>query len=257
MPTMLTSAQVPYTGPYSIAGNGKHKGKTAKALKRTMKRAGFGFKDTEFDEMDEVFNQALEDALDRWDPGNNGYGDGRWKRIRALKLANGDFAMDALSQKMIQDEVNALLPVVPALGPVGLGCVSILNQDLTHATDGIALYPALDDVFDEGASVIAPESMVITRRSSSRPGDACYATGNSGIRYWFGHLVAAPAPGKRFGKGVTFGKVAPNNIGGGPHVHVGINVEGIWGPRKQLAHHTNYTHGAPLIGAQLKAHGLL
>jgi hypothetical protein len=46
-------------------------------------------------------------------------------------------------------------------------------------------------------------------------------------------------------------------VGGGPHVHVGVNVELLWGLGKQLAHHTNYTHGAPLIRDQLAVRGAL
>ena len=255
MTTMLTSAQVPYTGAYSVDGNGKHEGPTAKALKRTMKRAGFGFDDVAMDQIDDVFNQRLEEALDRaFKDGANGYGDGRWKRVRALKLSTGEFAMDSLSQKMIQGEANAMLPHVPDLGPIYPGGLSILQQDLTHETDGIARYPAFDSAFGVYTPVIAPEGLVITRASSSVPGDAMYATGNSGIRYWFGHLSVAPAVGRRFNKGEKMGIVGPNHIGGGPHCHCGINVEGIWGPGAQLAHHTNYTHGAPLVGYQLKSH---
>lgn len=254
MATMLTSVQVPYTGPYSVEGDGKHKGPTAEALKRTMKRAGFGFSDVNLDQLDDVFNKKLEEALDRaFKDGANGYGDGRWKKVRALKLKSGAFAMDSRAMLMIQGEKKAVQPRVPALGPMYQGGSSVLQMDCTHATDGIPYYPAFDTAFNTGTAVIAPEGMVITKASSSRPGDACYATGDSGIRYWFGHLKLAPAPGKRFKKGAVFGYVAPNNIGGGPHCHVGVNVEGIWGPRKQLVHKTNYSHGAPLIGAQLAA----
>jgi hypothetical protein len=258
MATMLTKAQVPYTGPYSIDGEGKHRGPTAEALKRTMKRAGFGFADVTLDELDDIYNQRLEDALDKaFKDSANGYGEGRWVKVRSLKLKTGDFAMDAFSQKMIQAELNSVQPKVPALGPVYRGGLSILQQDLTHATDGIQYYPAFDTAFDEGMSLIAPEHMVVTRESSSRPGDACYCTGDSGIRYWFGHQAYAPAVGRRFNKGDVFGRVAANHIGGGPHCHVGINVEGIWGAGKQLQHHTNYTHGAPLVGYQLSAHSIL
>lgn len=254
MATMLTSVQVPYTGPYSVDGSGKHKGPTAKALKRTMKRAGFGFSDVTLDELDDVFNKKLEDALDKaFRDGANGYGDGRWKKVRALKTKSGAFAMDSTAQKLIQEEKNALQPRVPALGPMYSGGSSILQHDLTHATSGIPYYPAFDTAFNTGTACIAPEGMVVTRASSSKPGDACYATGDSGIRYWFGHLKQAPAVGKRFKKGAVFGYVAPNNVGGGPHLHVGVNVEGIWGPKKQLVHKTNYSHGAPLIGYQLAA----
>jgi hypothetical protein len=148
------------------------------------------------------------------------------------------------------------VPVVPALGPVVKGGQSVLAHDCTHATDGVPLYPAFDDAFAQGVSIIAPEALTVTRQSTSRPGQAFYATGKSGIRWWFGHLEASPAVGKVFAKGTIVGRTCVNTIGGGPHVHVGVNVEALWGKGKELAHHKNYTHGAPTIGAQLSAHSL-
>lgn len=141
---------------------------------------------------------------------------------------------------------------VPDLGPVMRGGKPVLDHDLTHATSGIPLYPAFDDAFAQGIEVIAPEDLTVTEQSSSRPGDAFYAQGKSGIRYWFGHLAGAPANGRHFAKGQTVGIVGPNTIGGGPHVHVGLNVELVWGPRKQLQHRTDYRHGAPTVGDQLR-----
>lgn len=140
---------------------------------------------------------------------------------------------------------------VPALGPVWNGGKSVLRHDLTHPTGGIPLYPAFDDAFQVGRKVLAPEDLEVTRASSALPGDAFYALGESKIRWWFGHLAVAPSVGRKFKKGQSFGVVAFNNIGGGPHVHVGINVELLLGRGRQLEHHTNYTHGAPTVGAQL------
>ena len=48
------------------------------------------------------------------------------------------------------------------------------------------------------------------------------------------------------------GIVLNHNVGGGPHVHTGINIEDIAGAGRQLKHKTGYQHGAPLIGKQLK-----
>ena len=142
-----------------------------------------------------------------------------------------------------------------ALGPVWTGGKGVLSQDLTHATTGIPLYPAFDDAFNQGRVIVAPEDIEVTRQSSASPGEAFYATGKSKIRYWFGHLDRGQSVGTKFKKGDAIGRVAANSIGGGPHVHVGLNVELLWGVGKELKHHTNYTHGAPKVGTQLAAAG--
>jgi hypothetical protein len=143
---------------------------------------------------------------------------------------------------------------VPNLGPIVAGGQSILLHDLTHETDGIPLYPAFDDAFYVGAKIIAPEPLTVQRPSHSHPGEAFYAIGNSAIQYWFGHLDRTHLAGQRFYKGQLVGRVAPNHVGGGPHCHVGINVEFLWGHGKQLIHKKTYQHGCPTVGVQLAAH---
>lgn len=157
------------------------------------------------------------------------------------------------AMKLINEVQRDLTPSpVPNLGPVWRGGKSVLNHDLTHPTSGIPLYPAFDDAFVQGRVIIAPEAITVTRDSSANPGDAFYATGQSKIRWWFGHLRAAPKVGTKFVKGEQVGTVAPNSVGGGPHVHVGVNVELLLGAGRELVHHTNYTHGAPTVGSQLE-----
>ena len=196
MPIAIGDA--PYTGPYSVSGEGKHKGPTAEALKRAMKRAQFGFKSKPLDELTQDFNSDLEAALDKWDAGKDGYGEGRWKKILGLRCPKGsphegEYALDEYAQRLIRDE--SIIAAVPTLGPVFRGGQSVLRQDCTHATGGIPLYPAFDDAFRTGIAIIAPEQLKITKASSANPGDACYAEGASGLRYWFGHLAVAPAVG--------------------------------------------------------------
>jgi hypothetical protein len=206
-----------------VDGYGKHKGNTAIALKRAMSR--LGYLKWEPTVWDDVFNEKLETALDKWNPGRDGYGEGRWTKIRSSKAKDGTYALDSVCIKLIKAEASVIKVKVPALGPVFNGGKSVLMHDCTHATDGVYLHPAFDD-----------------------------ALGESKIKYWFGHLAYAPAVGRRFRKGDLLGRVAYTSVGGGSHVHVGINVENLWGAGKELIHHTNYTHGAPLIGAQLLAH---
>jgi hypothetical protein len=181
------------------------------------------------------------------------------KALRELKLTSQGYvqnpigghwkeALAALGKLERDFEPSA----VPDLGPLWVGGKSVLLHDLTHATSGIPLYPAFDDAFNQGRVIVAPESIeVILPRTSSNPGRAFYAKGRSKIRYWFGHLDRDHPIGTKFQKGDAVGRVAPNTVGGGPHVHCGINVELLLGAGKQLLHHTNYSHGAPLIGVQL------
>ncbi len=170
---------------------------------------------------------------------------GHWRRAFGALQALDDDLKPAPKPPKPADKV-------PALGPVWEGGKSVLLHDLTHPTSGIPLYPAFDDTFIAGRVIIAPEALVVTKQSSSRPGDAFYAEGVSELRYWFGHLVSAPATGRTFDKGEKIGVVLDHAIGGGPHVHVGINVERLLGRGKELAHKTNYAHGSPTIGAQLR-----
>src|SRR6187397_1077915 len=66
---------------------------------------------------------------------------------------------------------------VPDLGALYYGGASVLNHQLTHNTDGIALYPAYDDGWVYGRTVLAVEDLIVTKASSANPGDAFYATG--------------------------------------------------------------------------------
>lgn len=104
----LTAQQFPWTGPYGKVGSGhKSKGPTAEALKRAMSRLGL----MDWDDFDQHYNDKLERALDRWDPGKDGYGEGRWNRIRAARVPSGEAhagerALDAYAIKLVQDEAD-------------------------------------------------------------------------------------------------------------------------------------------------------
>jgi hypothetical protein len=254
----ISKTDFPYTGPYSVDGNGKHKGNTALALKRAMSR--LGFLPWEPEKWDNMFNKKLEAALDEWDPGKNGYAEGRYDKIRAAVVKTGSHkgeqALDSVAINQVQTEYAADQgKKVPDLGPLEKGGASLLDFALSHSTSGIALYPATDTVWTPGATIIAPEKIEITKASSSSPGDACYAIGvTSKIQYWFGHMVSAPAVGKVIGKGATIGKVGQFS-GYTPHLHCGVNVEKLWGSGKELKHGNNYSvSGIPTIRKQFQDH---
>ena len=144
-------------------------------------------------------------------------------------------------------------PALPDLGPVVAGGKSVLDHDLTHATGGLDGYAAFDDGWRAGLAVVAPEALTVTRLSSARRRDgdpngrAFYATGASKIRYWFGHVDDPPAVGARFKKGQKLAVISANHEE--PHLHVGVDASALIG--RELEHHTDYTHGAPTVGAQL------
>ena len=246
-------------------GKGPSKdGSDVKAVKRAISRAGY-WRWQEFD--NSYSNRFAHGAAGegpgvagfQWDNGfdaTGSYGEGTHDKLRKAKVPKGapnagEDVFDSTACDLYQS--YAPKSKVPDLGPVRSGGKKLTAQDLTHDTSGLSLYPALDDCFGEGVTVLAPEDLEITKESSANPGDACYAKGKSGIQYWFGHLSVAPAVGKKFSKGAKIGVTAHNEVGGGPHVHVGVNVEKLWGSGKQMSHHVNYTHGAPLIGEQLEA----
>lgn len=227
------------------------------AVKRAVSRAGY----FPWQAFDDSYNQKIADAVKKFqhDHGldNTGfYGENTHVKLKATNVPKGGShaGEDVFDDKAAALYKQYLVPdSVPDLGPVFDGGKSVLKQDLTHATSGIDLYPAYDDAFAAGKTIIAPEDIEITKASSSNPGDACYAEGKSGLRYWFGHLVTAPSVGVHIKKGGKVGVTCENNQGGGPHVHVALNVEKLWGSGKQMSHHVNYTHGAALVGDQLEA----
>lgn len=156
------------------------------------------------------------------------------------------------------DGVEASLhrPPVPNLGPVIPGGKPILLEAPTHNTDGLAYtgsaYPAFDFGWKAGLWVLAPEQWRVTKQSSAQGADAFYATGSSGLKYWLGHIVRAPATGTRFGRGDKVGVIAA--IAGVDHGHLGIDARPLldrdlrWG---RNGNGPDYSFGAKTIGQQL------
>ena len=161
-------------------------------------------------------------------------------------------ALDELAEDLELEKPAS--PKVPALGWVVKGGVSALTHDLTHATDGVDHMPAFDEGFGlPGLGVIAPESLTVTkigrfvRRDGKPNGRSVYATGESGIRWVFGHVEDVPEVGAKIRKRAQFCTISPNHEV--PHLHCGVDARALTG--RDLEHHTNYTHGAPTVGAQL------
>jgi hypothetical protein len=185
-----------------------------------------------------------------------------------LKLADG-FNPDGSHYRAVLEVLDSLEasatarlpkppPKLPDLGPVTKGGKSILDFDFTHMTSGLG-WPAFDTAFtgDPGPSlpVYAPEDMKVdTKDSSSSPGEAFYATGKSGLRYWFAHLKDDHPLGKRFKKGQKVGDTVPTSVGGGTHLHLAINLIPVTGRHARwgaTGHGPNYTHGPYTLRREL------
>ena len=155
----------------------------------------------------------------------------------------------------INDIIKATKPAsLPALGKVDEEGISILDMDFTHLTTGLG-WPAFDTNFGAGDTFLAPEDMVVdTKDSSAHPGEAIYCTGASGIRYWFAHLQDDHPLGKKFLKGQVVGKTIATNIGGGPHLHLAINIIPLTGRHARYGRDgngPNYTHGPYTLRTEL------
>lgn len=141
---------------------------------------------------------------------------------------------------------------VPDLGPLYAGGASVLSHQLTHNTDGIPYYPAYDDGWVYGRSVLAVEDLIVTKASRANYGDAFYAGGKSKLEYWYGHLIVSPAVGRTFKKGDVVGKIGSQPT---PHIHLGIDARPLVGQSLDYGANGNgpdYTYGSPTVGAQLK-----
>ena len=137
-------------------------------------------------------------------------------------------------------------PPVPRLGPIVAGGPSLLDIRLTHPTEGIPGYPAVDVGWRTGLDALAAEDMVVTEASSANIGDAFYSEGENEIEYWYGHLVLAPRVGKEFSKGDKVGDIIwhPN----GSHLHMGMDARALIGHGLEYG----YDSTVPTVGTQLR-----
>lgn len=161
-------------------------------------------------------------------------------------------------RKIERLEGDLLPDPLPPLGPIRRGGKSLLAYQLTHNTDGVPKFPALDENWGAGAVAIAPEPLtVIAPYTSANPGAAFYALGASEIEYWIGHVHRSHRIGTKFAKGQEIGRSVAIVGDDDEHVHWGINVERLLGDGFQLKYGRDgngpdYTFGSPSIGEQLR-----
>jgi murein DD-endopeptidase MepM/ murein hydrolase activator NlpD len=187
---MLTDKQCPYTGPYGLPASGlKSKGPTAVALKRAMSRLGYiPWEPASFDEH---YNERLADALAKWDPGNTGYGEGRWKKIRNTRIPKGlphqgEYALDSVALREINDEwleTHPLpVPYPPLVYPHDKNYASYTGG-YVHQTGGIRGNYALDFMAAPGTPVLAVEDGKVSRTSGYDPASGVHGS-NGDVFGW-------------------------------------------------------------------------
>lgn len=156
-----------------------------------------------------------------------------------LDLAEGDYSpqrqlsslRDLAQQAIAAQGAPATAPTpAPPQAPMqnvsGGAGITYAGQKLTHDTDGLAGYPAVDIFAKPGTPFLAPENGRIIRHSGRGGtkgnvyGWSVYFLGNSGRRYYITHL-GSRAPKGRYKAGEPIGTVSPWESGD-PHAHVGI-----------------------------------
>lgn len=105
---MLSATKAPWTRDYRFGDTGP----TAEAAHRALARAGY----LPWSDFSNEWELELERAFDKVDPRDNGsvsgYDNTRWKILRSLKVPAGrpnagEWALDAYSCKLLQDEAGA------------------------------------------------------------------------------------------------------------------------------------------------------
>ena len=220
-------------------------------VKRTLRRYETGFFPEPPGGFDQVYNAKTQQAVRDF------------QLAKGIKPATGWFGQRTLDAMWPHADAYSKWvyrtwsppkppPLVPWLGPHVAGGVPVSDMRLTHWTDGIPGYPAIDDGWIVGRHVIACENMVVTEQSGAQGGDAYFTRGDSGIMHWHGHVLYSPATGKRFLRGQTMTVIANiPSYQGGPHLHHGLNARAIGVELRA----TGYG-GGPTVNDQLKL-GLL
>lgn len=105
--------------------------------------------------------------------------------------------------------------------------ITFSGQKLTHDTDGLPGFPAVDLFGDPGTPFTAPEDGQVIRRSGrggtkgQTYGWSVYFKGKSGRVYYIQHLNKDRAKIGRYKQGDRLGTISPWE-GGSPHAHVGV-----------------------------------
>lgn len=232
----LTAKQYPYTGPYGLKSSGlPHNGPTVESLSIAMWRLGHLAGPT-----GQEWTAKLGAALAKWDPGQTGYGPGRWEKIRRARVPKGlphagELALDDYAVKLVHDEFSSRTP--PLIYPHPVGTPGRYGG--IHPTGGLLGYAALDFMAPGGTVVFAIYPGTIRKVSGRDPsygvrlgdrfGYSIYlerADGVDSFQTHFGSKLVRV--GQKVEVGQPIGTVGhwPHDPGRS-HTHIGVNA-GSW-----------------------------
>jgi murein DD-endopeptidase MepM/ murein hydrolase activator NlpD len=211
------------------------------------------------EDFDEFFNQPLSHALDKWDPGHSGYGEGRWTKIRAAKVPAGmphagEYALDDTAQQLIRDDYKEQHPPPPPypslVYPHDKNFQSVCGGFL-HQTGGISGNWAYDFLAGPGTPVLAPEDGTVSRTSGHDPSSGLHGS-NQDVFGWSIYLKCTYG----FYYATHFGRLT---VAGGEKVRVGevMGYVGDWPHDRPRSHthlgYTNFTHVSRLSINKIRA----
>lgn len=181
---MLTTEQVPYTGPYYGPSDpkGPNKGNTAEALKRFCSRLGL----LQWTDFDQHYNAVLESAMRTGQakagisPASGQYGQGSYEWIRSARVPKdaehaGQYALDRYSRALIQAEAGVFSDskdetrVQAALSEFGYGIIRYENRigyDQTRPGD-VTVRPG--EWYDSDCSLTVIQAFDYAKRKTGLP----------------------------------------------------------------------------------------
>ncbi len=257
---MLTETQCPWTGPYGLPSSGlATKGPTNEALKRAMSR--LGFLPWEPEKWDQLFNEKLSDALNKWDPGHTGYGKGRWTKIRSARVPKGhdhagEYALDSTALQLIKEDWLQQHPPPPPYPPL---CYPhdkdwhSYSGGYVHQTGGISGNYALDFLANPGTPVLAVEDGTVSRTSGYDPASGLHGS-NRDVFGWSVYLRSRYG----FHYSTHYGQL---EVGAGSKVQVGdlLGFVGDWPHDRGRSHthwgYTSFTHISRIPVNKIRAIG--
>ena len=144
-------------------------------------------------------------------------------RALASVLDDGDDFWDLVAMNPIEmPEMAAPISKPHPMEPVtmsGKGFQVPTEWAGTHVTDGLGwgTHTARDFILPAGTPLKVPESGKVIKWGSAQGGESLWFQGDSGRRYWFGHVDKRVPVGRRLKKGQRYANVSADHAT--PHLH--------------------------------------